>query len=148
MIKKITFLAGMLLLLVIGASAQTRSEDKLVGVWLTEDKTLKFEFFKSGNTYSGKLLWAKDMFLADGKTPKKDEHNPDQKLRSRSRQGIVNITGLVYKDGEYTDGKLYNPQDGSTYDLNIKMVSLNKIDMRGYKGIAMLGKTFRFNRVQ
>lgn len=146
--KKHTFFTGLLLLLVTVVMAQNLPADKIVGVWLTENKDLKIEIFKMGNTYSGKLLWAKDMFEADGKTPKKDTENPDKKLRSRSRQGLVNITGLVYIDGAYTNGESYNPKDGNTYSLKAVLKSADKLEVRGYKGVSLLGKTIKWTRVK
>lgn len=137
---------AMMLLVPAAAFAQKLSPDQIIGVWKCED--FKIEIFRSGNTYSGKLLWAKDMFEADGKTPKKDNKNPDSKLRNRSRQGITHITGLIYKDGEYVDAKLYSVQDGNTYSLKGVLKSVNALETRGYKGVPMIGKTFKWTRVQ
>ena len=88
------------------------------------------------------------MFEADGKTPKKDVKNPNEKLRNRSIQGIVHISALIFKDGEYVDGKLYSVQDGNTYNLKAKLKSVNDLETRGYKGIPMIGKTFNWKRVR
>ncbi|MEY8760613.1 DUF2147 domain-containing protein [Chryseobacterium tongliaoense] len=136
----------MVLLLPAAAFAQKLSPDQIIGVWKCED--YKIEIFRSGNTYSGKLLWAKDLFEADGKTPKKDNKNPDAKLRSRSRQGIIHITGLIYRDGEYLDAKLYSVQDGNTYSLKAVLKNINYLETRGYKGVPLIGKTFKWTRVQ
>lgn len=146
--KKRTFFTGLLLLMVTAVMAQGIPADKIAGVWLTEDKDLKIEIFKTGDTYSGKLLWAKDMFEADGKTPKKDTENPDKKLRGRSRQGIVNITGLTYTDGAYTSGELYSPKDGDTYSLKAVLKTVNNLEVRGYKGVSLLGKTIKWTRIE
>ena len=143
--KKNVF-AVILLLLSIGSFAQTLPADKIVGVWQCED--YKIEVFKSGNTYSAKLLWSKDMFETDGKTPKKDSKNPDAKLKTRPVQGITHITGLVYEDGGYVDGKLYSVQDGNTYSLKGRLKAADELETRGYKGVPMLGKTFRWKRIK
>lgn len=136
----------LVLLLSVTAFAQKISPDNIVGVWKCEE--YKIEIFKSGDTYSAKLLWAKDMFEADGKTPKKDEKNPDEKMRNRSRKGITHITGLTFKNGEYIDGKLYSVQDGNTYSLKAVLKTINNLETRGYKGIPMMGKTFQWTRIQ
>jgi len=134
------------MLLSVSSFAQRLSPDQITGVWQCDD--YKIEVFKSGNTYSAKLLWAKDMFEADGKTPKMDSKNPNEKLRTRSVQGITHITALVFKDGEYVDGKLYSVQDGNTYSLKGKLKTANDLETRGYKGIPMMGRTFKWKRVQ
>ena len=135
-----------MMMLSITSFAQKISPDNIVGTWKCEE--YKIEIFKNGNTYSAKLLWAKDMFEADGKTPKKDNQNPDEKLRARSHQGITHITGLMFKNGEYVDGTLYSVQDGNTYSLKGVLKSINHLETRGYKGIPMIGKTFTWTRVR
>lgn len=143
---KKSILAMSMLLLSISSFAQKLPPDQIIGVWQCED--YKIKVFKAGNTYSAQLLWSKDMFEADGKTPKKDVKNPDEKLRSRSLQGLTHITELIYEDGEYRDGKLYSVQDGNIYSLKGQLKSANSLETRGYKGIPMLGKTFKWKRVE
>lgn len=143
------FLTTMMLLVFTLSFAQ-QPADKIIGQWesIDGDVKLKFDIFKQDGHYFGKLLWASNMFEPDGKTPKKDFKNPDKKLRNRSRQNIINITNLDYKDGEYTGGKLYNPSDGDTYSLKAKLKTENELHFRGYLGISLLGKTMKFKRVQ
>ena|SRR6218665_1195133 len=147
---KKTLLATALLFLSAVMSAQHLPADNIIGTWenVGSDVGLKFEIFRSGDKYFGKLIWASTMYEADGKTPKKDFNNPDKNLRSRSRKNMMNITNLSYKDGEYVDGKLYNPDDGDTYSLKARLKSINEMDFRGYVGISLLGKTMKFKRVQ
>lgn len=57
------------------------------------------------------------MFEPNVKNPKKDEKNPDKKMRSRSRLGIAHIIGMTFENDEYINGKLYSVQDGNTYSL-------------------------------
>jgi len=143
---KRTILAAILLLSTMASFAQKLPADQILGTWLCSD--YKIEVYKAGGTYSAKLLWSKDMFEADGKTSKKDIKNPNEKLRSRPVEGLTHITELVYKDGEYVDGKLYSVQDGNTYSLKGKLNSVNDLETRGYKGVPMLGKTFKWKRIQ
>ena len=143
---KKSILAVFTLLLSLASFAQKLPADQITGVWQCDD--YKIEVFKAGNTYSAKLLWSKEMFEADGKTSKKDVKNPNEKLRGRSVQGLTHITGLIYKDGEYVDGKLYSVQDGNTYSIKGKLKGPNDLETRGYKGIPLVGKSFKWKRVQ
>lgn len=143
---KKTILTVFTLLLSMASFAQKLSADQISGIWQCED--YKIEIFKVENTYSGKLLWSKEMFEADGKTAKKDLKNPNEKFRTRSVQGLTHITGLVYKDGEYVDGKLYSIQDGNMYSIKGKLQATNALETRGYKGIPLMGKTFKWKRVK
>ena len=143
------FVATMLLV-PVASFAQQLPADKIIGIWLSQnsDVELKFEIYKSEGKYFGKLLYASTMYEEDGKTPKKDFKNPDRNLHSRSRQNIVNITNLTYNEGEYIGGKLYNPDNGSSYSLKAKLKSVNELEFRGYMGVSLLGKTIKFKRVQ
>ncbi len=146
--KKLFFATVMLLLAV--ASFAQQPADKIIGQWesIDGDVKLKFDIFKQNGKYYGKLLWASNMFEADGKTAKKDSKNPSKSLQTRSRQGIININNLKYEKGEYTGGTLYNPTDGDTYKLNAKLKNENELHFRGYVGVSLWGKTMKFKRVK
>ncbi len=110
------------------SSGQTMAADRIIGTWLRVGGhvELKFEIFRKGDAYFGKLLYASTMYEADGTTPKKDFKNPGAKLRTRSRLHVINLNDLRYEDGAYTSGTLYNPDDGTTYSLNATLrTSLN-----------------------
>ncbi|TWR24741.1 DUF2147 domain-containing protein [Mucilaginibacter pallidiroseus] len=143
---KRTILAVVVLFAAITSFGQKLPADQIIGTWQCPD--YKIEIYKSGDTYSGKLLWSKDMFEADGKTSKKDRRNPDPKLKERLVQGLTHISALTFKDDEYVGGKLYSVQDGNTYSIKGKLNSINDLETRGYKGVPMLGKTFKWKRVQ
>ncbi|MCF6404470.1 DUF2147 domain-containing protein [Chitinophaga filiformis] len=143
---KKSILAAFMLLLSLASFAQKLPADQITGVWQCDD--YRIEVFKAGDTYSAKLLWSKEMFEADGKTSKKDVKNPNEKLRSRSVQGLTHITDLTYKDGEYVDGKLYSVQDGNMYSFKGKLKGPDELETRGYKGIPLVGKSFRWKRVR
>ncbi len=122
------------------------SADKILGVWLSEEKDGKIEIYKSGNKYLGKLIWGKTIFEADGVTSKKDTKNSDEKLRTRNLKDLVMLTDFVYEDGEWTDGKIYDPKSGKTYSSTIKLQG-NTLSLRGYVGISLLGRTSVWTRV-
>lgn len=146
--KKLLFISAIVLL--SATSFAQKPADQIIGIWETTDSEvkLKFDIYKSGESYFGKLLYASTMYETDGKTPKKDVKNPDKSLRSRSRLNIVNINNLTYNDGDYSGGTLYNPDSGDTYRLKAKMINNNNVEFRGYVGISLLGKTMKLKRVQ
>lgn len=47
-------------------NAQISPEDRIKGTWLTEKKDGKVEIFRTGNTYSGKLIWALQYWTKTG----------------------------------------------------------------------------------
>lgn len=143
--KKVAFLL-VALLLAAGRSFAQSSPDEAVGVWLSEDRASKIEVFKTGSTYTGKLLWTADMYERDGKTSKKDDHNPDPALCHRELKNLVIISGLAYADGGYTGGTYYYVENGSTYLCNMTLKG-GKMLLRGYMGVPMLGRTYVWTRV-
>lgn len=146
--KSISLLIVMLLFSIV-TNAQKIPPDKLIGIWQSYDSNieLKFEFFREGNKFFGKLLYASTMYEADGKTPKKDIKNPDKNLRSRSRKDMVNITNLVYKGSEYKDGKIYIPDWGETFALKAKLKTENEMEYRFYYSFSLIGRTVKFKRI-
>lgn len=122
------------------------SGDKILGIWELTDKSGKTKFYKYKGKYYGKIIWGKNIVLSDRKTSKKDTKNPNPKLRSREVIGITNVRGLVYDDGEYTGGYVYDPTSGKTYNCKMWFEG-SKLMFRGYKGISMLGKTVVYKRI-
>ncbi len=55
--------------------------------------------------------------------------------------GLTIIKGLVKKGGEYTDGRIIDPQTGKEYKCTVKLNGVDKLDVRGYLGISLLGRT-------
>jgi len=122
-----------LLLIMSGFFLYGQSADALIGTYLKADGKSKIEFFKSGETYSGKIVWLKEPNDEKG-TPKKDVKNPDKSLREKPLLGLVNITGLKYDgDGKYVDGKAYRPVEGDEVKFKIKVNGDGTLTVTGSK---------------
>ena len=141
------FLCLALLLGVVGlASAQTLSP---LGIWTNSEKKATFEIYKCGDKLCGKIV-----SLAvpnDPKTgkPKTDIVNPNPKLRSRPRLGLVFMQGFEYDDdNKWDDGKIYDPESGKTYSCYMKMLNANTMEVKGYIGISMIGRSQTWTRVK
>lgn len=128
----------------ITLQAQT-NEDSIIGVWEMTDKSAKMEVFKSGDEYQAKLLWGKDIVNENGSS-KKDIKNPDKKLQNRDIVGITYLTGLKYDDGEYDKGRIYNSANGKIYKCYV-WIKKEKLYLRGYLGMRILGQTTEWNRI-
>jgi len=94
--------------------------DKIVGIWLNEDKTNTIEICKSGNTYSGKIVWMSKMESNLNLKPK-DKNNPNPELRDRDILGLEIITGLQYSAGKWIDGTIYTPKRGIYADCKVEL---------------------------
>ncbi|WP_300492250.1 DUF2147 domain-containing protein [Flavobacterium sp.] len=134
------------LMFAITAKLQAQTNEKnIVGIWESDKKDVRMEFFKDGDHYSAKLLWGNLVVEKDGVTSKKDTKNPDKQLRNRDIIGIVSLTGLKWNGKEYTDGKIYDPPSGDTYTCKA-WIEDGKLSLRGYLGISLLGKTVTWHK--
>ncbi len=130
----------------VSSFAQTTDPDAILHKWEMSDKSGKIYFRKSGYKYEAIQTFGKRVLEADGKTYMKDVNNPDPSLRNRRLVNYVLIWGLVFKDGKWTNGKIYNYDDGKTYDATIT-ISGNELSLRAYKGVPMFGKTIKWKKI-
>ena len=143
MLKKI-----MILFLFI-ASTQfvfAQSKDDILGKWLNSSGEGQLEIFKKGDKYFGKLVWIKEP-NENGK-PKTDIKNPNSSLRNKPILGLEIVKDFVYEDNEYVDGKVYDPKTGKTYSGKMTLEGANKLNMRGFIGISLIGRTEAWKRVK
>jgi uncharacterized protein (DUF2147 family) len=128
------------------ASAQTMSP---LGIWTNAEKKATFEIYKCGDKLCGKLVsLTTPNDPATGK-PKTDSQNPDPKLRNRPRLGLVFMQGFSYDDdNKWDDGKIYDPESGKTYSCYMKMESANTMEVKGYIGFSLIGKSQTWTRVK
>ncbi|WP_239021050.1 DUF2147 domain-containing protein [Pontibacter arcticus] len=142
--KKHLFTFVVLMLFASVAWAQKLSP---VGIWTNEDGKAKFEIYKCGDKLCGKLVTLKEP-LKNGK-PKVDENNPNKKLATRPLQGLEFMKGFKYDgDNKWDDGTIYDPESGKTYACYMKMNGNDKMEVKGYIGISLIGRTQHWTRVQ
>lgn len=121
--------------------------DVILGVWANGTNKGHIQLYKQDGKYYGKIIWLKQPYDDTGK-PKIDKNNPDVNARSRSLLGLVMLRDFKYEDGEWVDGRIYNPDDGKEYKCNMKLKDLKTLAIRGYIGISLIGKTEKFIRVR
>ena len=119
--------------------SQTFNADAVVGAWLTASSKAKVEVSKENNKYNGKIVWLKNPTYQDGKV-KVDKNNPDKSKQSVPLMGLNMLKGFVFDKDEWEDGTIYDPDNGKTYSCYIKYRD-GKLDLRGYIGISLIGRT-------
>lgn len=132
------------ILLTFSFAAQVNS-DIIVGTWLTASGNAKVHITREGDKYNGKIVWLKNPTYEDGK-PKIDKNNPDKNKQATPLMGLNLLKNFVFDDDEWTDGTIYDPTNGKTYSCNIKYRD-GKLDLRGYIGISLIGRTQTWFRV-
>lgn len=121
--------------------------DKILGVWLTGSGKAHIRITKYGDKYGGQIVWLKEPKRADGSV-KKDDKNPDKGKQSQTIIGLNNLLGFTYSGKKvYEGGTIYDPENGKTYKCVMTLKDDNTLDVRGYVGITMLGRTDTWKRV-
>ncbi|MFK5856257.1 MAG: DUF2147 domain-containing protein [Bacteroidota bacterium] len=144
-------LIGMMIFPMMQVQAQDVVAGDILGKWLNEDKDAHVEIFMVGDKYFGKLVWIKIPIDPDTGKAKLDKHNPDPELQKRPSLGLELLTNFVFEDDEWEDGEIYDPKTGKTYSCYMEFPdedNLDKLKIRGYVGISLLGKTTYWTRVK
>ena len=69
--------------------------------------------------------------------------------RRRPRLGLVILTDLAHKAGaKYAQGKVYDPKSGKTYSAQAELAGNNKLKLRGFIGVSLIGRTSEWTRAQ
>ena len=138
-----------LFLLTTSFSTPTDNPDSLVGVWKTGEGTAMVRIYKNGEKYQGKIVWLKEPNDPETGKPKQDKNHPDEVNRTRPILGMINIWGFSFKEKDlWEDGNIYDPKIGSTYSCTIKMINPNTLEVRGYIGVSIIGRTDTWTRQQ
>lgn len=139
--------ASILLLLTLfsALTGVAQKADDILGIWYNEEKTAKVEIFKTSDKYFGKIVWLKEP-NRDGK-PKLDINNEDKSLRDRPVMGMQILKDFEFDEDEWEDGTIYDPKNGSTYSCYITKKG-NILNVRGYIGFALIGRTALWEKVE
>lgn len=119
------------------APAARVAGDEILGEWWTENNEGRIRITRDKEGY---YRGTTTCCARDGK-PTLDVNNPKPELRNRSTLGIVIIWKLKFEDGEYVGGYVYNPRDGKTYRMEMKVIDHETLKIRGYLGISLLGQS-------
>lgn len=124
------------------ASTQWVGND-ICGIWWNKDKDAKIKIYSSYGKYFGQIHWLLNPIDTVTNKPKLDKNNPDETQRSRPVMGLLILKNLEWDndDQEWDDGEVYDPKTGNTYSLTCKLKDKNTMELRGYIGISLLGRT-------
>lgn len=115
--------------------------EKVLGVWKTGSGKGMVKIYKENDMYHGKLVWLKEPTDESGK-PKVDKNNSDESQRTRVLLGLTNLRDFKYKGNKiWEEGRIYDPENGSDYSCEIKMTDDNTLEVRGFIGVSLFGRT-------
>lgn len=133
-------------------AVQAASNDAVIGKWVTQNGKSTVEISACGPKLCGKIVALKNPLYTDGSegpvgTAKVDRKNPDPKLRTRPLLGMQLMDGFVAAgNAAWGDGTIYDPDSGKTYKCKMKLASASQLEIRGYIGISLFGRTELWTR--
>ena len=111
------------------------------GTWVNIDDETGVEkseivlYIKEGKLYGRieKLLLAEDQgkLCVNCKGTEKDQ----------PIEGLVIVKGLSQEGNSWTDGDIMDPANGKLYDCTLKLDDANTLNVRGFLGFSILGRT-------
>lgn len=132
---------AMFILVFLLGGFMTMNAQSILGKWKTFDdqtgdaKSI-VEISEKGGKYQGKVI----EILNPAKKDSKCEKCPGDD-KGKPIEGLVIIKNLTKKGEEYTGGTIIDPQSGKEYKCSIKMNGKTKLEVRGYVGISLIGRT-------
>ncbi|MEL6671581.1 MAG: DUF2147 domain-containing protein [Bacteroidota bacterium] len=125
----------------------------VLGKWKTiDDETGDVksivELYMVGEKVHGKVV---QLFRKPDEDPDPvcDECDDDDPRYNKKVLGMEILTGLEKESNEeWEDGDILDPKNGSVYSCYIELVEPDKLKVRGYLGVSLLGRTQYWYRVK
>ena len=134
------------LVFIAAINVSAEEADTIIGEWYTKDSKALVEIYKSGEVYNGKIVWLKEPLYDDG-TEKRDKNNPDESRQQDKIIGLNLVKGFTYKGKhKWTDGTIYDPDNGKTYSCKMTLNGDNALKVRGFIGVSLIGRTQVWHR--
>ena len=133
-------------LFILGSGAVAK--DDIAGVWLDDSGKGAIEIKNCQNSMCGYIVWLKETKGRNGR-PLRDRLNPEPARRNKPICGLQVIGRLKpQQDGSWDNGWIYDPKQGKAFDVEIRRLSLNGLQVKGYLGMKFLSETFVWRRVE
>ena len=114
-----------------------------VGLWYAEGGAAEVEIRPCSDGLCGRVVWLRSPIGDDG-CELRDNKNPDPVARGKTIIGRVVLHGLKQLDVEgrhWVGGTIYDPVSGRTYSCNARLDGDDRLFLRGFWGIQLLGRT-------
>ena len=124
-----------------------------VGLWETpEGKGGKahVQIDSCADKLCGRIVWLELPNDKQGR-PKTDRRNTDAAQRDRPILGMPLLSDFVPdpdRADRWVEGRIYNPEDGEIYRCTMTLAADGTLEVRGYVGMPLLGKSQVWRRVK
>jgi uncharacterized protein (DUF2147 family) len=122
-------------------------EPSAVGFWVTPDHGAVVQVSQCGGALCGMIVGVRTDHKP-GEMPR-DTHNPDPAKRDRPTCGMMMMGSLVPAKGgavKWDGGWVYDPESGNTYKGAMQLEGADTLNLRGYLGISLFGRTQTWTR--
>jgi glucan biosynthesis protein C len=136
-------------LLFASSAGADAGEATAVGLWWADNGSAQVEVHESDGALTGTIVWLRAPFGVDGQTMR-DINHPDASRHDTPVVGLAMLSGFrrESRDAEiWTGGSVYDPGNGRTYQGTIRMDGEDRLLLRGFIGISLLGRTTTWIRV-
>jgi uncharacterized protein (DUF2147 family) len=93
------------------------------GQWRVEDGSAVIKIDNCGGALWGVVAWER--------SPGRDDRNPNPSLRGRPLLGSTVLTNMRKTAQQRWEGRVYNAQNGQTYNANIRLAGENALRIQG-----------------
>ena len=117
-----------------------------IGLWYDHTGRGAVEISQCASGLCGHIVWLKNLNDKSGR-PLRDALNDDTAKRNRPICGLQVIGGLKpQSDGSWDKGWIYDPEQGESFDVELRLLGASGLQVKGYKGLKFLSETFKWTR--
>jgi uncharacterized protein (DUF2147 family) len=122
------------------SNAQVAAAD-ILGNYVVPSKDGAIQIYEKDGKYYGKIILNKD-------PEKLDVNNPDKEKQKLKVLGMTILSGFKFDgDDTWENGTIYDPKNGKTYSCKITRLSNGDLNIRGFIGVSLLGRTETFTKI-
>jgi len=126
----------------------TSNAQSIIGKWKTIDdvsgkEKSVIEIYEEKGKYFGRIIDIIDQTKKQSKYEKCEGEDKNKPIL-----GLVIIKGLKKQGKIYEGADILDPNNGKTYNCKIELIEKDKINVRGYIGISLFGRSQNWIRVK
>jgi len=139
--------AAVALVTLLFAGSAARAAVTPIGRWYAEGGAAQVEIAPCGPALCGRVVWLRSPFDEHG-CPLTDRQNHDRILQAQPVVGLEILRGLRPTSAStWEAGTIYDPSSGWTYQCAATLDGPDRLLLRGYLGVRLLGRTTTWLRV-
>lgn len=116
------------------------------GVWLTKQGKSHLKVTPCGDSLCNEIVWLKQPLDRSGK-PQTDKLNKNGKLRGRPIIGISIMLNMRRVQDNMWKGWLYDPEKGKAFKGHARLITANKLEVKGCHNVLPICKTHIWKKV-